>query len=218
MSMQEGQQSPLTDDDVKIKVKGHARMFRNPVLEVLSLSSPMITTLSYGSVIAVIVYLNTFFGKVETLTQGLWIYGAGLLAWTFFEYVLHRYVFHYVYESEGGKRFHYLMHGYHHEYPRDSHRLFMPPLPGALIATVFLIFWFIFLWGYAFVFTGGFVNGYLFYTLMHYSIHRFKPPGPLKNLWKHHNLHHFKYNNKAFGVSSTLWDHVFRTLPPKKAE
>ena len=214
MPQENGHKSPLNDADVKTKNKGHVRLFRNPVLEVLSLSSPTLTVFSYGAIIASLIYLNTLFGSITDLRQGLFVYFGALIGWTFFEYVLHRYVFHYVYESKAGQRFHYIMHGYHHEYPRDSHRLFMPPAAGVLISALFLGIFYAPLGGYAFVFTGGFVNGYLMYTMMHYSIHRFKAPAPLKGVWKHHALHHYKHSDKAFGVSSPLWDHVFRTMPP----
>jgi len=31
-----------------------------------------------------------------------------------------------------------------------------------------------------------------------------------------HAIHHYKYPEKAFGVSSPLWDFVFGTLPRTK--
>jgi 4-hydroxysphinganine ceramide fatty acyl 2-hydroxylase len=216
MSQEHTTDSPLTDPDVKVKNKGHVRMFRNPVLEILSLSSATLTVVSYGAIIASFVILNSYFGSIHSLSQGLLLYFGAVICWTFFEYIMHRYIFHYVYESKAGKRFHYVMHGYHHEYPRDAHRLFMPPTAGAIISSLFLGIFFTFMGGYAFVFTAGFVNGYLLYTMMHYSIHRFKPPVGLKNLWKHHALHHYKYNDRAFGVSSTFWDRIFNTMPEQQ--
>ncbi len=216
MSQETVLNSPLTDPDIKIKNKGHVRMFRNPVLEILSLSSATLTVVSYGAIILSFLILNSFFGSIRTLPMGLAVYFGAVLGWTFFEYILHRYVFHFVYESKAGKRFHYVMHGYHHEYPRDAHRLFMPPTAGAIISSIFLAIFFVFMGGNAFVFTAGFVNGYLLYTMMHYSIHRFKPPRGLRNLWKHHAMHHYKHNHRAFGVSSTLWDRIFGTMPDNR--
>jgi 4-hydroxysphinganine ceramide fatty acyl 2-hydroxylase len=96
MANEHGHGSPLTDPEVSIKNKGHVRMFRNPVLEVLSLSSPALTVASYGAIIATLVFLNGPFGKIVGLEQGLMVYFGAVLIWTFFEYVLHRYVFHYV--------------------------------------------------------------------------------------------------------------------------
>ncbi|GEM_PF-583069 len=210
--------SPLTDPDTKIKNKGHVRMFRNPVLEVLSLSSATLTVVSYGAIVLSFLVLNSFFGSVDSLSSGLFVYFGALACWTFFEYVLHRYVFHFVYESKAGNRFHYVMHGYHHEYPRDAHRLFMPPAAGVIISSIFLGIFFLLMGRSAFVFTAGFVNGYLLYTMMHYSIHRFKAPKGLRNLWKHHAMHHYKHNDRAFGVSSTFWDRIFGTMPKGQEE
>ena len=34
----------------------------------------------------------------------------------------------------------------------------------------------------------------------------------MKPLWRNHHLHHYKDEGKGFGVSSTLWDHVFGTM------
>ena len=34
----------------------------------------------------------------------------------------------------------------------------------------------------------------------------------MKGLWRNHELHHYKHADKGFGVSSTLWDHVFSTM------
>jgi sterol desaturase/sphingolipid hydroxylase (fatty acid hydroxylase superfamily) len=64
-------------------------------------------------------------------------------------------------------------------------------------------------------FSSGFLMGYYLYSLMHYSIHRYKAPKFLRPLWEHHHRHHHLSEDKAFGVSSTLWDHVFNTMPPK---
>ena len=224
MSAEHGFRSILADPDIKIKNKGHARMFKNPVLEVLSLSSPAIVTVSYGSVILTMIWLNSLFGKVDSWAQGVTIYLAGLFFWTFAEYMLHRYVFHYVSENKVWQRIHYMTHGYHHEYPRDAHRLFMPPLPGAILSAAFLgLFsipglFFGSIAGYSLVFTAGFVNGYLFYSLIHFATHRYKPPRFAKNLWRHHALHHYKHQDLGFGVSTTLWDHVFGTVPPEESE
>ena len=71
---------------------------------------------------------------------------------------------------------------------------------------------------YAFAFFPGFVVGYLGYVFTHFAIHKFrKPKNFLGYVWDHHNLHHFKHDDKAFGVSSPLWDYVFGTMPPKRS-
>jgi sterol desaturase/sphingolipid hydroxylase (fatty acid hydroxylase superfamily) len=107
----------------------------------------------------------------------------------------------------------YTLHGNHHHYPRDRQRLFMPPLPSLLIAITLFLFMRVGMGTYAFMFFPGFVLGYLLYGSMHYAIHARNPPFKwMKPLWRNHHLHHYKNEHQGFGVSSTLWDHVFGTM------
>ena len=66
-------------------------------------------------------------------------------------------------------------------------------------------------------FFAGFLIGYLFYDITHYAIHHFNMKSEywlkIKN---HHMLHHYKEDNKGFGVSFPLWDYIFRTRFSKK--
>ena len=58
----------------------------------------------------------------------------------------------------------------------------------------------------------GFVHGYLTYDLLHYFIHRGRLPGRIgRFLRQYHMAHHYTKPEKHFGVSSPLWDVVFRT-------
>lgn len=193
------------------------KMFTNPFLEAVSKSSPLGTLLTYTGIIASFLYLNYSSGTLLQPVKIIALYLSGLFVWTFFEYILHRYIFHWVGESNTIQRFHYSVHGYHHEYPLDETRLFMPPLPGIVLSSFFLTLFYLVLGNLTFVFTAGFVNGYLLYATVHYSTHRFRQPKLkfLKALWRHHNMHHFRTPEKAFGVSSPLWDYVFGTMPPK---
>ncbi|MFL6539557.1 MAG: fatty acid hydroxylase, partial [Chthoniobacterales bacterium] len=52
----------------------------------------------------------------------------GLVIWSFAEYTMHRFVFHYEPKSRWGQKLHFMAHGVHHDYPSDSTRLVMPPL------------------------------------------------------------------------------------------
>jgi sterol desaturase/sphingolipid hydroxylase (fatty acid hydroxylase superfamily) len=63
----------------------------------------------------------------------------------------------------------------------------------------------------------GFVVGYLFYDGTHYYVHHFVPTTRWgKLLRRHHMTHHFADHDGGFGVSSPLWDLVFRSMPAKK--
>ena len=60
----------------------------------------------------------------------------------------------------------------------------------------------------------GFVTGYVIYDLTHYATHQLPMGGRYgKFLKKYHALHHFKTPDQRFGVSSPVWDWVFRTCP-----
>jgi dihydroceramide fatty acyl 2-hydroxylase len=60
--------------------------------------------------------------------------------------------------------------------------------------------------------TAGFMIGYLLYDLTHYATHHFPMrSGYAKYLKRYHMAHHYKDPNTRFGVSSPVWDWVFRT-------
>jgi dihydroceramide fatty acyl 2-hydroxylase len=142
----------------------------------------------------------------------------GMFAWTLAEYVLHRYVFHWTNEAAWGRRIHFLLHGVHHEYPSDKDRLVMPLLTSTPLAVIFYSL-FRFALGRAIgePFFAGFVVGYLFYDGTHYFVHHFVPTTQWgKLLRRHHMTHHHADHDGGFGVSTPLWDVVFRTLPRKR--
>jgi len=199
-----------------VKHKGQGQLFKNPVLEILTKTGPIISVAYYGSMIALALYWGVSNGYM-TITQAITLYLSGLMVWTLAEYMLHRYLFHWVDESDWSKRFHYTIHGVHHEYPNDKDRLFMPPVPGFILASVLFGLFYLFLGDLVFGFFAGFINGYLLYAFTHYSIHTIrKPPRLWRPVWYYHNLHHYKYQDKIFGVSNMFWDRVFGTMPPKE--
>jgi dihydroceramide fatty acyl 2-hydroxylase len=142
----------------------------------------------------------------------------GMFSWTLAEYVLHKYVFHWENDTAWGKRVHFLLHGVHHEYPSDKDRLVMPLLTSVPLAVIFYSLFMTLLGGVVGEpFFAGFVVGYLFYDGSHYYVHHFVPKSRWgKLLRRHHLTHHFADHDGGFGVSSPLWDIVFRTMPAKK--
>lgn len=148
--------------------------------------------------------------------------GLGWLTWTLMEYWLHRTMFHWVPDTWWGERFHFYLHGVHHQWFNDRYRLVMPPAASMAVAVVVVATlagasalvspWLEPSWTYAYF--AGIVLGYMVYDLTHYYIHHAKPNNPIGlALRSHHNKHHHnaRYADKKFGVSSTLWDHVFGT-------
>ena len=211
-------QTPPSMKFEKIHNKGQAQLFQNPVLEMLTKTHPLVI---WGMYLPVIIgfptYTATNFGFTASKIALLFITGG--LFWTFFEYIMHRWVFHMVAESERATRIVYVMHGNHHHYPRDRERLFMPPVPSLILASAIFGLLFLIIGNNAFVFFPGFMLGYLMYGTMHYAIHAWNPPFKwMKALWRNHHLHHYKDEGKGFGVSTTIWDHVFGTMFDLKKE
>ncbi len=188
------------------------RMFRNNFLDSLS-------RIHFTVPLFIFVPLILFFGwrsLVEfqlPFIQILLYIIVGLVVWTFTEYVLHRFVFHWKPPGKLGERIHFMFHGVHHDYPSDSKRLVMVPVVSIPLAALFY-FLFLQVLGNELVapFFIGFISGYLFYDMTHYAIHHynFKSKFWLK-LKQHHMLHHYSDMHNGFGVSSSFWDLVFRT-------
>lgn len=187
------------------------RMFDNPILDWFSKihwSAPLI--------VWVPVFLFCLYSAIRH-DLGLMIipfFFAGLIIWTLSEYVLHRFVFHYHPTSKFGQKIHFIMHGVHHDYPNDSKRLVMPPVLSILISIPFALgFWYGFGQnGASFAAFAGMIFGYLSYDMLHYAVHHAKWTNSyFVKLKKHHMAHHFVHPDEGFGVSSTIWDHIFGT-------
>jgi sterol desaturase/sphingolipid hydroxylase (fatty acid hydroxylase superfamily) len=196
---------------IKPKSSGTKALFQSPVLEKLSrthISVPLIIFLSYSS--ALLYWSITHTTLSAGLTIGLFF--SGVLFFTWLEYMLHRHVFHMATVTKTREKIQYMMHGVHHEFPKDKSRLAMPPLLSITLASVLLLIFRVILGDFVFAFLPGVLVGYSFYLSIHYMIHVFQPPNNFfKRLWINHSIHHYKNGEVVFGVSSPLWDYVYRT-------
>lgn len=181
------------------------RLFKNDLLEALTKVHPATPLIIFLPVVAFHLY------HAENILIGLL---AGLVFWTGFEYFLHRYFFHWIPNNDFGKKMHFLFHGIHHDYPRDSKRLVMPPTVaiGLSVALYYFVFKTLLPEEYLHSFFAGFMLGYLCYDMTHFAIHHFS----FKNKWfimvrNHHFQHHYDDSDKNFGVSSPLWDIIMNT-------
>lgn len=138
----------------------------------------------------------------------------GLFLWTFIEYAMHRFLYHHHAHEKNkiGKIFLLLTHGLHHESPQDKTRLASIPLLTSFDAfIVCVLYYFIFGSHYDAIFSGTLL-GYLIYDLVHYEVHVSNNKNKLfQYLKRYHFSHHFLDNTKGFGVTTPLWDYVFRT-------
>ncbi|EJN15679.1 sterol desaturase [Bradyrhizobium sp. YR681] len=133
---------------------------------------------------------------------------AGMFAWTLAEYWIHRSVFH------GANRF-AAMHDLHHALPKDM----IGVASWGSLASFALICCGLAVvvgWDLASVLTAGLMLGYLFYCVIHVCMHHngargFGRYGAL--MLRLHRGHH-RGGRGNYGVSSPLWDIVFRTYHP----
>ena len=191
--------------------RGELVMFENPLLERLSRISPR-TVLAVFVPYCLLAFYQGLRAGTDLGTAG-WLFLAGILFWTFFEYILHRFVFHFYPDWKLQQRLQFTMHGVHHQYPNDKDRLVMPITVSIPLSFLLLGVFYLLLGNLAWSFGSGFMLGYLAYDMTHYSIHfftRVKHPIFLK-LRQHHMDHHFRDSQRGFGVSSPFWDHIFRT-------
>jgi len=195
----------------KINNKGQAQIFRNRYLEYLTKTNPLVIWGLYLPII-ILLLIYSFYQFDFSLSRIIILFFGGIFFWTFFEYMMHRFVFHWVSDNPRIQRVSYIMHGNHHQFPRDKQRLFMPPVPSIIIALIIFYIMYVILQTYAFSFFAGFILGYLLYGSMHYAIHAWHPPFKwMKPIWRNHHLHHYKNEHKGFGVSSHFWDKIFNT-------
>jgi 4-hydroxysphinganine ceramide fatty acyl 2-hydroxylase len=188
------------------------RMFKSDLMETLSKVHYLVPVFIFVPVILVCTYLAFFVKNIGVLIYFEYFF-IGLFVWTFVEYIMHRFIFHYVPKNKFGLRLHFIFHGVHHDYPSDAKRLVLPPSVSIPLATGFyFLFNAILPANYVFGFFPGFILGYLFYDISHYAIHHFNFKG---NIWKkikqHHMLHHYQDPDKGYGVSSPFWDKIFRS-------
>ncbi|MGM0588050.1 MAG: sterol desaturase family protein [Bacteroidota bacterium] len=205
--------------DQEIKNTGQGTLFENTFLEPLTKAPPFVSAALYITIALSFLYIGYEHFVDMSLWTGVGIFIGAMFFWTLFEYFAHRYIFHldeYFPNSDAAATIAYTLHGIHHEYPRDKERIIMPPVPGMLILALLTVVSYAVIGTYSLIFMPGFITGYLLYTRIHYLTHTPPIPDYLKSHYKHHSLHHYKYPEKAFGISTTLWDRVFRTMPPEK--
>jgi sterol desaturase/sphingolipid hydroxylase (fatty acid hydroxylase superfamily) len=119
------------------------------------------------------------------MSSDVLLFAGGVVALTLAEYVVHRFVLHGFSPTE---------HRQHHANP------------GGAVLTIFWQIWICFALVYL-IAGGAFVAGalvaYAWYLFVHHGPDKLPLP-----LLKHHQSHH-RFATRNYGVSTTLWDHVF---------
>jgi len=207
----------MKEDPHKLKPqhKGSKRLFENPILERLTRTHIAVPLVMLDAFSVGLLIWGLLYGSVAIVIQ-LALFLIGLLAFTFVEYLVHRYVFHMQADTDKKRELQYTIHGVHHEYPKDKDRLAMPPVASALISLGLFFGLRALIGDYVYGLLAGFIIGYTLYLGVHYMVHAYQPPKNfLKLFWVHHGIHHYKEPEAAFGVSSPLWDVILGTMPKK---
>jgi 4-hydroxysphinganine ceramide fatty acyl 2-hydroxylase len=187
------------------------RMFESDFMEFFSRVHPVIPLTLYLPVVGYMLYVSLWRRQLSFVAVAA-LFLLGVLLWTLIEYLIHRYIFHYEPKTRWGKQLHFVIHGVHHDYPNDARRLVMPPVISIPLAFLFFGLFFLIFGSLAPAVFAGLVFGYLCYDMLHYATHHLAMKSGVW-LWlkQYHLRHHFKDDHVGYGISSPLWDYVFRT-------
>jgi sterol desaturase/sphingolipid hydroxylase (fatty acid hydroxylase superfamily) len=205
-------------DDEETYRRLNARMFRSGFVEFFSKVHPVVPAILFVPVVAYFAWRGVGLSGVLATVLA---FGGGLLFWTFTEYTLHRFFFHMPKTNAVSRFLYFYSHGIHHSYPDDFYRLVMVPAVSVPLAFLFYgLFHAVLPVGLAAGAFAGMVTGYLLYDYVHFATHHVTPPRAawlkpiadiMKGQRKRHMRHHFADHDRGYGVSTSLWDHVFRT-------
>jgi sterol desaturase/sphingolipid hydroxylase (fatty acid hydroxylase superfamily) len=188
------------------------RMFESDLVDFFSRTHPAVVPILFVPASLYLTWYSVARAGVGIFAT-LLLVAAGIATWSLMESWLHRTFFHWIPKLPWGERLHFLVHGVHHNWPKDKYRLVMPPAVSITVFWIFMVTDTMLLgWTYNWAFQAGLTVGYMTYDLTHYYIHHFNPKSRYGlALKKHHMLHHFKDSTRRFGVSSRFWDSVFGT-------
>ena len=140
------------------------------------------------------------------LVTWIMVFCAGLAGWTLIEYLLHRLLFHHLPILSR-------IHEQHHNSPEDL--IGTPAWASASIALIAVATPAVAMLGFDLgtAATAGMAAGYLWYVLIHYTTHHWRPPrgSYLYRVRLHHARHHYVSEAGNFGVTTDFWDRVFGT-------
>ncbi len=192
-----------------ITYQDKARYFKNPLFESLAYTSALILNLVFIPIALFFVFFSFHEHSIWMTCLGIF---AGLFLWTFVEYIMHRFAFHFKFKNEKLKRLHAIFHLSHHKFIHDKRKyqtLMLLSLPSAILYYYLLK---LLLGIYTEPVFAGIIIGYVLYEFTHASTHRMKMDFlPVRHIKQHHMYHHFLDSEKNFGVTSPLWDIIFKT-------
>ena len=183
------------------------RFFHRGLWESLTRAHPASPYLLHLPLVAASLWLARPLAPLSLLL----LLAAGALAWTFVEYWLHRGFFHMRADTPARRVTSYVVHRHHHAAPHDPARI--AATPAYSLGLLLLLFAVYSLAGphARFALLAGTSLGYLAYEATHWQIHHARPRTRLGRAVHRHHLRHHADGRANFGISSPLWDLVFRT-------
>ena len=187
------------------------------ILKILASKNPVFVFINILPALAFFLYNILAAGVPKASDAGYFLFG--IFYWSFFEYAVHRWLYHTRFTSQRVRWLFETFHLHHHRDLSDKRVLNAGPLMQyPLLATLLApVYWFT---GYdlrIISVTGlGLAGYYLFYECVHYGIHYKKfAGGYMQYIQKYHMYHHEKAWLKNFGNTSHVWDMVFNTMDEK---
>ena len=176
--------------DTAVPAAAPIRLFPSDTLEFFTHVHPAIVPAVWVPVAALFLARGTSLAQASGHAYSVFpAFCLGVILWSFTEYVLHRFIFHFTPRTPLGKRISFLMHGVHHAQPRVKTRLVMPLMVSVPLACLFYLLFSVVvssfmgaqhLVGSLF---SGFVIGYVCYDLTHYALHHVQFKGGIGTLF-----------------------------------
>jgi sterol desaturase/sphingolipid hydroxylase (fatty acid hydroxylase superfamily) len=190
------------------------RLFQNDLLERFTLISPPAFAVTWTIFLGCAVYASW---GVTGFASTIGLVALGLLIWTLFEYVMHRFLFHLKLPSALWRKLVFITHGNHHSMPGDPYRNIMPPVVSVGLSSLIWLLFVELIGPAGSVLFLGFGIGYVIYDVIHYACHQLPMRGRILGaLRQHHIRHHYAKTEGNFAITAIVWDRVFGTYIPKK--
>lgn len=185
------------------------------LLKFFTSKNPLLVGLKLTPILSTLIYL--IYVHLGVIWQGVLLLVIGVIFWSLFEYCVHRWVYHVNYKNKGTRWFVEAFHLHHHRILTDfrvlnAGWLLIYPVTILVWGIVWLLTQDLFLTS---CFSFGAMLYYLFYEVIHFSIHyKLYQKGYLAMIQKYHLYHHHRRWNVNYGNTMVYWDMIFKTYDP----